>query len=70
MSTSRRNRNRKPRDVTSWVLGSTIVVLATLDLFVWATLWNVPNPVSKLFTANPAQASSVHHAAAAEPPFH
>jgi hypothetical protein len=34
-------------DVTACVLGSTIVVLATLDLLVWASMRNVPNPISK-----------------------
>jgi hypothetical protein len=30
-------------------LGTIIVLLATLDLLVWATLNNVPNPVAKAF---------------------
>lgn len=34
-------------DVTGWLLGSIIVVLTVLDLLIWATLWNVPNPGSK-----------------------
>src|SRR5690348_4904804 len=34
-------------DTTGWLLGTIIVVLAVLDLLIWATLWNVPNPVSK-----------------------
>ena len=35
-------------DVTGWLLGTIIVVLAVLDLLIWATLWNVPSPISKL----------------------
>lgn len=58
MSSSERKRNRKQRDVTGWVLGATIVVLATADLIVWAALWNVPNPISRLLTAERAHASS------------
>ena len=34
-------------DVTAWVLGMTIVLLASLDLVVWASMRNVPNPISK-----------------------
>ena len=42
MSPFKRNRHRTERDLTGWVLGAAILVLATVDLFVWATLWNVP----------------------------
>ena len=35
-------------DTTGWILGATIVVLATIDLLVWASLNNVPNPISKI----------------------
>ncbi len=34
-------------DVTACVLSAIIVVLATLDLLVWASMRNVPNPISK-----------------------
>jgi len=45
------NRHRNAAaDVTGWLLGSIIVVLAVLDLLIWATLWNVPNPGSKWLT--------------------
>jgi hypothetical protein len=37
-----------PADVTGWLLGTIIVVLTVLDLLIWATLWNVPSPISKL----------------------
>ena len=37
-------------DTTGWLLGTIIVVLAVLDLLIWATLWNVPNPASKWLT--------------------
>jgi hypothetical protein len=70
MSTPVRKRPRKDRDVTGWLLGGTILVLATLDLCVWATLWNVPNPISKLFGTESARAGSVHHAETLGPPFH
>jgi hypothetical protein len=45
-------RKRKPKqdpDTTGWVLGTIIVLLATLDLLVWASLSGVPNPISKAF---------------------
>ena len=45
-----RKQKHKPKrttDATAWILGTTIVVLATLDLLVWATLHNAPNPISK-----------------------
>lgn len=38
---------RSAADTTGWLLGVIIVVLAVLDLLIWATLWNVPNPISK-----------------------
>ena len=34
-------------DATAWILSTTIVVLATLDLLVWASLHNMPNPISQ-----------------------
>lgn len=60
-----RKRRQKSRDIAGWVLGSTILVLATLDVFVWATVWNVPNPISKLLVSQSAQA----HRAAETSPF-
>jgi hypothetical protein len=48
MTSVRHKRRPDAADVTAWLLGATIVVLAVLDLMIWATLWNVPNPVSKL----------------------
>jgi hypothetical protein len=57
---------RKPDrtvDVTAWVLGSTIVVLATLDLLVWASLRNVPNPISKFLAGEVQAATPVRHIA-------
>jgi len=52
-------------DVTAWVLGTTIVVLATLDLLVWASMRNVPNPISKFVTEHASSFSvpAVRHAA-------
>lgn len=48
MSSPKPKRKRERTfDVTACVLGSTIVVLATLDLLVWASMRNVPNPISK-----------------------
>ena len=48
MSSLKPNRKRERTfDVTACVLGATIVVLATLDLLVWASMRNVPNPISK-----------------------
>ena len=35
-------------DATTWILAAIIVVLATVDLLVWASL-SAPNPVSKTF---------------------
>lgn len=35
-------------DATAWILGSAILALATVDLLVWASINNVPNPISKL----------------------
>ena len=70
MSPFKRNRHRTERDLTGWVLGAAILVLATVDLFVWATLWNVPNPVSKLLTTERAHASSTQTSAAPADFFH
>ncbi len=62
-SKQKRKRERSSLDATAWILGSTIVVLATLDLLVWASLHHVPNPLSK-FVADYKQASilPVRHA--------
>jgi hypothetical protein len=57
LSKHRRNRQRTI-DATAWILGAIIVVLATLDVMVWASLDNVPNPLSKIF-ADYAHASSI-----------
>jgi len=56
-----RHRNRRGGlDPLGWLLGTTIVVLAVVDLLIWATLWNVPNPVSKLLLP-PAAADRVQN---------
>jgi len=47
MSSAKQKRKREPEDATGWILGTIIVVLATVDLLVWASLNNVPNPISK-----------------------
>jgi len=47
MAHIRQGKGRAAADTTGWLLGTIIVVLAVLDLLIWATLWNVPNPVSK-----------------------
>jgi hypothetical protein len=47
MAFSRQKGRPDGADVTGWLLGGTIVVLAVLDLMIWATLWNVPNPASR-----------------------
>jgi len=59
----KRRRERK-LDITAWVLGTTIVVLATLDLLVWASMRNVPNPISKFVTEHASMFSvpAVRHA--------
>jgi len=64
------SRHRKQRDLTGWFLGGIIVVLAVLDLYVWALVWNVPNPVSELLGTRAAHAGSVHHAGTQGSPFH
>lgn len=48
MASVRHKRRPDAAEVTGWLLGATIVVLTVLDLMIWATLWNVPNPVAKL----------------------
>ena len=50
MAHIRQGKGRAAADTTGWLLGTIIVVLAVLDLLIWATLWNVPNPVSKWLT--------------------
>jgi hypothetical protein len=59
----KRRRARKV-DVTALVLSSVIVVLATLDLLVWASMRNVPNPISKFITeqASWISTTAVRHA--------
>ena len=46
MTTLRHRRRLDAADLTGWLLGATIVVLVVLDLMIWGTLWNVPNPIS------------------------
>ncbi|MGN6570253.1 MAG: hypothetical protein ACTHLO_02440 [Pseudolabrys sp.] len=50
-------------DTTGWLLGTIIVVLAVLDLLIWATLWNVPNPASKWLTPQAEMSGAVRPAA-------
>lgn len=48
MSSPKQKRKRERTvDATAWILGTTIVVLATVDLLVWASLHNVSNPISQ-----------------------
>ena len=58
MASARHQRRPDAADVTGWLLGATIVVLAVLDLMIWATLWNVPNPISKLLEPQAVGASA------------
>ena len=64
------SQQRRQRDLTGWFLGGVIVALAVLDLYVWAMVLNVPNPVSELLGTKAAHASSVHHIASKSSPFH
>lgn len=66
MSSVRHKRRPDAADVTGWLLGATIVVLAVLDLMIWATLWNVPNPIAKFVEP---QAVSAATASPAPSPF-
>lgn len=52
MSNVKRGRGQRA-DRSRWVFGGIIAVLALTDLFIWATLWNVPNPVSALLVGPP-----------------
>ena len=45
-----KRKRERAADATSWVLGTIIVLLATLDLMVWATMRHTPNPISKFLT--------------------
>jgi hypothetical protein len=55
MSSLRPKRKRERTvDVTACVLGTLIVLLASLDLLVWASMRNVPNPISKFVTERAA----------------
>jgi hypothetical protein len=45
-------------DVTGWLLGGTIIALAVVDLLIWATLSNVPNPGSKFLLQQTPQDTS------------
>ena len=69
MSSRERKQPRKERNLTGWFLGGIIVVLAVLDLYVWAALWNAPNPVSEMLGTTAAHAASVHHAGTQGSPF-
>ena len=64
------SQQRKQRDLTGWFLGGIIVVLAVLDLYVWALVWNVTNPVSELLGTKAAHAGSIHNAETQGSPFH
>ena len=59
-----KRKRKRNTDVTAWVLGMTIVLLASLDLVVWASMRNVPNPISKFITeqAGWIGAPAVRHA--------
>lgn len=46
-----KRKRERAADATSWVLGTIIVLLATLDLMVWATMRHTPNPISKFVSA-------------------
>jgi hypothetical protein len=48
-SPKRKRKSVEDPDTTVWVLGTIVVLLATLDLLVWASLNSVPNPISKVF---------------------
>lgn len=65
MATVRHRRKPDAADLTGWLLGATIVVLAVLDLMIWATLWNVPNPISKFLEPQAISAAPPPHAAPA-----
>jgi hypothetical protein len=58
-------KRKRTIDVTACALGATIVLLATLDLVVWASMRNVPNPISKFITEQMAwvHMPAVRHAA-------
>jgi hypothetical protein len=45
---SPRQKQKRNIDATAVILGSTIVVLATIDLLVWASLRNGPNPFTRM----------------------
>ncbi len=58
MASVRHKHRPDAADVTGWLLGATIVALAILDLMIWATLWNVPNPISKSLEPQTVSASA------------
>ena len=68
MASIRHKRRLDAADVTGWLLGAIIVVLAALDLMIWAALWNVPNPISK-FLAPQTASAALPPAHAAPAPF-
>jgi len=61
----RLTRHRRAGDTTGWLLATIIVVLAVLDLLIRATLWIVPNPISKFLVPQAA----ARHLSAAPAPF-
>jgi len=55
----KRHRNKRAAiDLTGWLLATMIVVLAVLDLLIWATLANVPNPGSRLLFGETPQSAT------------
>ena len=64
MTTVRHRRGRDAADLIGWLLGATIVVLAVLDLMIWSTLWDVPNPISKFLGPQAVSAATPHPAPA------
>ena len=62
LSPKQKRKRERTVDATAWILGTTIVVLATADLLLWASLHNVPNPISKAL-ASYAQVPPIRTAA-------
>jgi len=55
----KRHRNKRAAiDLTGWLLATMIVVLAVLDLLIWATLANLPNPGSRLLLGETPQSAT------------
>ncbi|HZD90952.1 MAG TPA: hypothetical protein VE224_12695 [Pseudolabrys sp.] len=70
MSNAKQNvKKRIGADRKSWIFGGIVAVLALLDLFVWASLWNVPNPISvALLGPQPEQSMPLPRPVFAAPP--